>query len=176
MLSPGATDTSQASWSRVLCCCCQANQAKVTFLPNIKSADKHTYDYNLCLGKGKPLWQWCTMVQEDSWDYWTNSLCLSIQDPAVLDFLLLTFTWTPSPFPCRLFLLFLSHSSCNADSCIKMQNPSEPYLVNPRYMCTQHTLQWEHSQLCLTTTVASWCDFTLSMSRPGADCIKVPEG
>lgn len=35
MLSPGATDTSQASRSRVLCCRWQANQAKVTFLPNI---------------------------------------------------------------------------------------------------------------------------------------------
>ncbi|KAM7377469.1 hypothetical protein PAMA_013992 [Pampus argenteus] len=35
MLSPGATDTSQASWSRVLCCRWQAKQTKVTFLPNI---------------------------------------------------------------------------------------------------------------------------------------------
>lgn len=29
----------QASQSRVLCCCWQANQAKVTFLPIIQSAD-----------------------------------------------------------------------------------------------------------------------------------------
>lgn len=45
MLSLGATGThSQASQSRVLCCRLQANQAKVTFLPIISSADNQNYD------------------------------------------------------------------------------------------------------------------------------------
>lgn len=45
MLSLGATGThSQAFRSRVLCCRLQANQAKVTFLPIIYSADNQNYN------------------------------------------------------------------------------------------------------------------------------------
>lgn len=44
ILCPGATDTSRASQSWVLCCCWQDNTTKVSCLPSVQSADQHGFN------------------------------------------------------------------------------------------------------------------------------------